>query len=331
MKNMDNRFVTLFMIGMLCVPIYFMSAASDNHERLTREQRLALIATQLESADKADDLDLNLLAAWIKVDDAEFIISFIDKAKKLAGLDSLAMSHFEKVFYELNAGSQRGFFDCWRLASCLTDNQQESALHEAGHLVASAYHPKMVALCGTIIQRSGAEGIYQNCDISENRSDWTIEDVKRAVVVNLAGPVTEQVFNIHPIGMLNRIWDRYIHHLDYADVELSFEELVNRKAAEDDLRGARQLILALVAHSCQAQGLDCSPENLQNEDVQEQYNIIYNQLVKELHQQVVEFVQIHKPEIQKLANLLEENGYVSTREIYEVCNKKRPLLDIERN
>lgn len=336
MKNIKNKFIRLFLIGMQCMPINQVYAASDHDNdqvvRLSVAQRHEIIATKLANVKKSDDLNVKLLAAWINAD-KDIIEQMVDGAQGVAQKeksDVLTMRHYEKAYYELNAGPEMGIFNLKRLTMHLTNDEQETALHEAAHLVACAHHPKIMALSGTIVPHQRALGLYQKIDLSENNDNWTNDDTRKEIVYQLAGPVAEQVFNIQNIDGVNKIWDTYICHPDYADVELSFEELVNRESAEGDLNCARPGISALVQYSCQLEGLDCSPENLDNEDAKAKYDEVSQQVMNECYQETVEFVQAHKPEIVKLAAVLYEKKYVSSDEIYEACGMTRPLLDIEK-
>ena len=331
---MKNKIILLFVVSMQCAAMSSVYAASDDmsvqNNRLTVEQRYAIITKKLENVKKSNDLNLKLLAGWIKVHEKDGIEMHIDEAQAIATKeksDVLTMRHFEKMYYQHSGGSKRGLFDPTRLIISLSDDKQESALHESAHIIASVYHPKMIALGGTIVPRKKASGIYLDFDRSDDRNDWTISDDEKSVIINLAGPVAEQVFNIQSIGYVKKVWDKYIHHQKYDDVELSYEELVKRTSADADLDGAQPAILFIASNRCRAQGLDCDS---QDEATQEKCAEIVNQVTNELYHQTVEFVQDHKPEIEKLAAIMYAKNYVSSDEIYAVCGMQRPLLDIEK-
>ena len=127
---MKNKFIWLFVIGMQCMAITSVHAISDNNAqvgRLSIEQRHEIITKKLENIKKSSDLNLQLLAGWIAIDEKDGIEMVVDKAlsiTKKEKSDVLTMRHCEKAYYELDAGSERGLFDPARLMLTLINNQQ---------------------------------------------------------------------------------------------------------------------------------------------------------------------------------------------------------------
>lgn len=302
-KNTTILVLTFFTLSAL-------ETQSSNNKTL---EKRAQLATELKDYRLSESCNLNLLARAFKSQSAAETTKHINLTKKIASKNNpsiITMRNFEMAIDEIEGGAELGFLHPKRI------NQKkylhESAIHEAGHILASVKHPKLVTLFGSIALRKNSAGFNFAIPTSENYKDFTHNEIEMVLMQNMAGPVAEQVFNIPNESRLTFLYRSIVKQSHQPKIELSFEELINRQSAQQDLEQVKNYIRSAIN------------DNLLREE--DALNII-----ESVYQETVKLVQNHTTEIQQLANALERETYISMDEIYKICNTIRPKLDIESN
>ncbi len=303
---------------------------------LSFQDRYQIIMTELQKFKVADNVHKKILARWVKIAKKEDIMMLIEQAHDIAQEErgkkaSMIMRDFEQAYYLLDAGyiiepdiAARYNIDQKLADQIMHDQQYESSLHEAGHIVAYAKYPnsKFIAISATSVAREQAMGIYVTVDRFEDQlaSDDYLE---QKIIATLAGGVTEQVFHLQPLRTWDQVLKKYIHKIAYQPGELSFEELLNRGVSDDDLNSIIPLLQQLAESKLQQQGIN--DEDLEAKVIQDKKQ----ELILRLYDQTVHFVKNHKKEITRLAKILEKDGFISMQQIYQECEMQRLRFDFE--
>jgi ATP-dependent Zn protease len=314
----------------------------DRTTELSFDQRVEILSKSLHGMEKVN-LNIPLIASLtqgytrIKLDKflkilkksvTQYNINFMlekDTDTKLDTISPITMSDVELALEEMISGS----------ATAKELNPKElinTAIHEAGHAVATACDKKYILRSVSIIPRTSSCGRILHCQTDEDAS-WTINDCKNMIVISLCGGIAEQVFKFdtswyadtYPVGQRQN-FDECCKLAQNKIVSPGLAELLMIPGAISDMMHARYLADYIVKRYLKMQS------SLQ--DKEDKHGQIENEICKILescYQKGLKLLQTHKSKVEQIAQLLMQHEIISGDAIYTLFNTKRPLYGFERN
>ncbi len=306
---MNNRYILIFLV------LNGLQVQSSDHATLSFQEKRKSISDQLTDAGLAIDCNLNFLARAFRGKNAQEINQHVELVKTLAEKNNpglVKMRNFEVAIDEIEGGAELGSLHPLNVFKNMGQKyRHQSAIHEAGHILAAVKNPSVISLFGSIALRKKSSGSHFGILVKDS-PDASCKDIEMKIVECIAGPVAEQVFNIQDRSMLSRLCEQLsLNFVSKQNVEISLDELVNRCSAKSDMDQVRTILMSLVEHGV-----------LSEEKVLPVLTALYDYTVK--------LVQDHKKEINALAAELEKNSYISSDKIYEICKVVRPVIDVEQ-
>ena len=314
----------------------------DRTTELSFDQRVEILSKSLHAMEKVN-LNIPLIASLtqgytrIKLDKflkilkksvTQYNINFTvekDTDTKLETIHPISMSDVELSLEEMIDGSATA-------KELDTKNLIKTAIHEAGHAVATACDKKFILRSVSIIARTSSCGRILHC-LSDEDASWTMNDCKDMIVVSLCGGIAEQVFKFdkswyadkYPVGQ-EQNFNECCKLAKNKIISPGLAELLTMPGAIGDMMHARYLADYMVKRYLNMQS------SLQ--DKEDKHGQIENEIchiLESCYQKALKLVKTHKTKVEQIAQLLMQHEIISGDAVYNLFDTKRPLYAFERH
>lgn len=265
------------------------------------KDRYKILKLHLKNIKAMADLDIHKIARGTPGYSGAELAQLVNEAAILAlrqGKKEVSMLHIDQARDNINLGRETKGMDI---------SEQEywqTAVHEAGHAIALVYQKHGDPLHKvTITPRNGALGI--TFSMPKERCSTFIENLRAQIVFALGGSVAEEImYQGRGVG------------------------------ARSDLKKARSLATQMVMHygmteefkdvtfeqyiNCEVHLPDALSAKLQAE---------VSKIIKECRKEAYDIVFNHKKQLEKLVEMLLEQGTVYGSDVYKLCGLEEPTIE----
>ena len=331
MENMKKTIELLILLGCMMLPIEYAQASSplffgsngesasptsvatiNSNQKLSQDEIIQFLEYKLLMMDVADDMNIHLLARAMRGYSYADIQATLDEVQRLAlqNHNKITMQYFDDAYLNI----RRGLEDVWLDEEYNTD----TAIHEAGHVVASLYKLKNDQILHDITIKPRGESLGETISYSLFESVPASLKIDNDVLQNLiifclSGGVANQLLSI--LGNLN-----YKNFQNFLTV---FEK-------SNDVAQARKYARAIVMKSLH--GLHefsfVTIDTLDHDELKIQKAI--DRIIEDCYELTWSFINYHQDEIITIADLLVIKGRVSGDEIYNLIGIHKPLYDFQQ-
>ena len=264
-------------------------------EKLSQDQIIQFLEQEFAEIKTSDDINIPLFARIIGPMSYTEILVIIAMAESFSikNNNEINMQNLEDAYVNMKYGMQRQHNN--------TSYTMETAIHEAGHVVARIYRAseQSVLYSVTVTPRMHSSGITLSNKLMRLQN-YNYNNYRNNIMVLLSGGIAQQFFGLPKLFEGKNL-----------------VALLHDQGCVDDIKDAYDIAYIMVKMKLVMLNNDAFIKSEVDKIIAECYEIVWD------------FVIQHAEDVRLIADLLVEKGTVSGDEIYNMLGVDKPLYDFE--